>query len=853
MKKKIIITGGLGYIGTELCKIYSGVSWHHDITIIDNRFISERVNQLRNWNMNFIHGDILDKDLIKKICKDADVIHHLAGVTEVPRVKSESTNDKDNKIKLVAVDGTQNILDSINNKCKIILPSTHVVYEGIEKVKKNILEDEETNPVLSYAISKDLNEKQLKKSGKNYVILRLGSVYGFSTDTTRIDIMPNLFSKITSQNGTLKLFSGGKQLKSLVPLIDVARCFKFIEEENNISFELFNLTKETKTVKEVAEICKKLNPKISLRETNDEIPNLGFSLSNKKILKTGFRFLYNLEESIKEMVTKWSKIDITKDLEHVRDGENEFVDKRGKISNHELTEHINLIGLIDSKKGTTRANHYHPIQQQKCLVTKGQFIEVFQDIINENSPKVTQVVNQGQLSIIKPNVAHTMVFSKDTVFLNLVRGERDHKNYGLTHTIKHVFVDDKEKKLLLDCYKFNCRSCNNTKLKRVVSLGYQPLANNLLNKKNEKCDLYPLEVNYCEKCHNCQLSVAVEPKKMFSNYLYTSSTTQSFREHFIQAAKKYINDFKLNKNKSYIIDIGSNDGVALKPFKNLGFKNFLGIEPAKNLAKLANKNKIKTFNGFLEKKNIKNIKKNADLILASNVFAHSDKLKEMAECMFELVSKNGTIIIEVQYLLNTLKDLTFDNIYHEHYNYWSLTSLVNFFNPYKATIYRAERIDTHGGSIRIYIKKNKNIKIEKSVKKLLNEEEKFGIKKYKTYQEFGEKIYKIRKNVLKNINKLKEENKKIIGYGAPAKATTALNFYGISKQIDYIVEDNKLKQNKFIPGVKIQIRNKSFIKDNDNYLLVLAWNFFEEIKIKNNNTNITKKYINIKDLEKTSN
>ncbi len=853
MKKKIIITGGLGYIGTELCKIYSGVSWHHDITIIDDRFISERINQLRNWNMNFIHGNILDKDLIKKICKDADVIHHLAGVTDVPRVKSESTNDKDNKIKLVAVEGTQNILDSINNKCKIILPSTHVVYEGIEKVKKDILEDEETNPVLSYAISKDLNEKQLKKSGKNYVILRLGSVYGFSTDTARIDIMPNLFSKITSQNGTLKLFSGGKQVKSLVPLIDVARCFKFIEEKNNISCELFNLTKETITVKEVAEICKKLNPKITLRETNDEIPNLGFSLSNKKILKTGFRFLYNLEESIKEMITKWSKIDITKDLEHVRDGENEFVDKRGKISNHELPEHINLIGLIDSKKGTTRANHYHPIQQQKCLVTKGQFIEVFQDILNENSPKVTQVVNEGQLSIIKPNVAHTMVFSKDTVFLNLVRGERDHKNYGLTHTIKHVFVDEKEKNLLLDCYKFNCRSCNNTKLKRVVSLGYQPLANNLLNKKNEKCDLYPLEVNYCEKCHNCQLSVAVEPKKMFSNYLYTSSTTKSFREHFIEAAKKYSKDFKLNKNKSYIIDIGSNDGVALKPFKDLGFKKILGIEPAKNLAKLANKNKIKTFNGFLEKKSIKNIKKNADLILASNVFAHSDKLKEMAECMFELASKKGTIIIEVQYLLNTLKDLTFDNIYHEHYNYWSLTSLVNFFNSYKATIYRVERIDTHGGSIRIYIKKNKKIKIEKSVKKLLNEEEKFGIKKYKTYQEFGEKVYKIRKNVLKNINKLKEENKKIIGYGAPAKATTALNFYGISKQIDFIVEDNKLKHNKFIPGVKIQIKNKSFIKDNDNYLLVLAWNFFEEIKNKNNNTNITKKYINIKDLEKTLN
>jgi len=148
----------------------------------------------------------------------------------------------------------------------------------------------------------------------------------------------------------------------------------------------------------------------------------------------------------------------------------------------------------------------------------------------------------------------------------------------------------------------------------------------------------------------------------------------------------------------------------------MGYKNLLEIEPAKNLAKLANKNKIKTFNGFLEKKNIKKIKKNADLILASNVFAHADKLKEMAECMLSLLGKKGTIIIEVQYLINTLKDLTFDNIYHEHYNYWSLTSLINFFNQFDAKIYRAEKIDTNGGSLRIYIKKEKNVKIEKNKK-----------------------------------------------------------------------------------------------------------------------------------------
>ena len=797
--------------------------------------------------MEFIQGDILDKNLIKKYCQDADVIHHLAGITDVPRTKIEALASQDKKIKEVGEQGTQNILDCMKAECKIVFPSTHVVFEGINEVKKNIKENETPKPVLSYSSSKSLNEDQLKKSGKNYVILRLGSVYGYSTDSMRVDIMPNLFSKIASQNGTLKLFAGGRQIKSLVPLIDVARCFKFMEEKNEINSEIFNLTKDTLTVKEVAEICKKHNPKINLKETNDEVPNLGFALSNEKLLNTGFKFLYNLDQNIKEMIEKWSEQNLIKDLEYVKYGENLFIDKRGKISNHELTEPINLIGMIKSKKGTIRANHYHPQQEQKCLFTEGQIIEIFQDILNPNAPKITQVVNEGQLSIIKPNVAHAMVFTKDTTFLNLVRGERDHENYGITHTIKHTFVDEKEKNLLLSCYKFDCRSCGNNDLKRVVSLGYQPLANNLLKKKDEKCDLYPLEVNYCDKCHNCQLSVAVDPKKMFSNYLYTSSTSKVFRNHFVEAAKKYVKELKLNKKKSYIIDIGSNDGVALKPFLDLGFKKVLGVEPAKNLAKLANKNKIKTYNGFLEKKNLKRIKKNADLILASNVFAHSDKLKEMAECMFTLLSKKGTIVIEVQYLMNTLKDLTFDNIYHEHYNYWSLTSLVYFFNQFKAKIYRSEKVDTHGGSIRVYVKKDPKVKIENSVKKMLLEEERYGIKDFKTYKKFGEKVYKIRENVLSNIKKLKDKNETIIGYGAPAKATTALNFFGVSEEINFIVEDNKLKHNKFIPGVNIPIKNKSKIKNKNNVLLVLAWNFYDDIK--KNNLNLSENFVNIKELE----
>jgi len=620
-----------------------------------------------------------------------------------------------------------------------------------------------------------------------------------------------------------------------------------MEENNKVEFETFNVSKDSIAVKKVAEICKKINPRVVLRDTNDITPNSGYTLSNKKLLNKGFKFLYNLEESIEEMINKWSKQKINENLEFIKKGEKEFIDKRGKISNHELPEPVNLIGFIDSKKGTVRANHFHPIQEQKCILTKGQYISVYQDLLNKKSPKITHVANEGDLVVTKPNVAHAMVFTKDSTFLNLVRGEREHDNYGVTHTIRHVLVDDKEKNLLMSSYKFDCRSCGNHNLKRVVSLGYQPLANNLLKNKNSKCELYPLEMNYCSHCHNCQLSVVGDSKKMFSNYLYLSSTSKTFRDHFKEAAKKYSKEFKLSPKKSYVIDIGSNDGVALKPFKDLNFKNILGIEPAKNLAKFANKAKIKTYNGFLNKKNLKKIKKNADLVLASNVFAHSDDLKSMAECMLKLLKKNGTIIIEVQYLLNTLKDLTFDNIYHEHYNYWSLTSLVNFFGSFDATVYKAEKINTHGGSLRIYLKKGKKVKIEKNIRDILQEETDLGIKNYNTYQEFAKKVYKIRDNVRKNVAKLKEKNNNIVGYGSPAKATTALNFFGISNEIDCIVEDNKFKQGKFLPGMNIPIISKKKLLKKPDYMLVLAWNFFKEIK--EQNINLANQFLNIKDLE----
>jgi nucleoside-diphosphate-sugar epimerase/2-polyprenyl-3-methyl-5-hydroxy-6-metoxy-1,4-benzoquinol methylase len=846
MKKKIIITGGLGYLGSELCKIYSGFSWYNEVVVIDKRFVSERVSQLRKWHIDFYQGDILDKNFLKKILIDAHIVIHLAGITDVAYVQKESNPNKDDEIAKVAIEGTNNILKLMPKDAKIIFPSTHVIFDGLKETSINLTEESDPKPMLAYSKSKYQNEKDIINSGKNFVILRLGSVYGYSTDTTRINIMPNLFSKITSQDGTIKLFSGGKQIKSLVPLIDVVRCFKFMADRSEINNEIFNLTKDNVTVKEVALICKKINKNVTLVETKDEVPNLGYTLSNKKLLKFGFRFLYNLKYSLEEMINQWGKSNLKKDIEYTYRGSKEFIDSRGKISNYELTEPINLIGYIESKKHTVRANHFHPIQEQKCLVVKGQFISVIKSLIDGEEKIETGLVSSGEMVVTKPNVAHSMLFTKDTIFLNLVRGEREHENYGITHTIPYVLIDKKVKKKLIETYKFNCRCCDGVNLKRVLSLGFQPLANNLIKSKKERIETYPLELNYCIDCFNVQLSCSVSSDQMFKNYLYLSSTSKIFQNHFEQAANKYILAFKLLK-KDNILDIGSNDGIGLVPFQNKSFINLYGIEPAENLFKITKKLKIKTFNNYLNLKLANKINKKFKLITASNVFAHSDDLNSMTKAVKKLLRNDGVFIIEVQYLLNTIKDLTFDNIYHEHVNYWSVTCLKKYLKKFDLFLFDVEKINTHGGSIRAYVSKNNDkFKIKSNVKRILLEEKKFGIHKFETFNNFASKIYKLKKNFQNNFKKLNP--KKIAFYGSPAKATTKLNFYGLQPGVFDTIEDNSLKIGKIIPGVNVTICNKKKYANTElDCIIVLAWNFFNEIK--NKNQDLSTKFISIQDLE----
>lgn len=857
--QKIVITGGLGYIGSELCKLYSGEARFKNITVVDKRFVSERVKQLRDWGINFIQASILDENSIASIIKDADVVIHLAGITDVAYVKTQANAEQDAEIKETGIVGTRNIIKHVKKNCKIIFPSTHVVYEGFSETKTDISETEPPCPVLTYSTGKVQSEVDFFESDANFVILRLASVYGYSTDTMRIGIMPNLFSKIASQDGIIKLFSGGIQLKSLVPIFDVVRCIKFMAERNDINREIFHLSNETVTVKQVAELCKQINPNLTITETNDEIPNLGYTISNKKLLATGFEFRYQLRECLEEMIGNWSEKDINPALEYLDRGGKEFVDDRGRILNYELTEPINLIGYIESKKGTVRANHYHPIQEQKCLLVKGQYISVIKDLSIPNAPIETRVVNAGDIAIIKANVAHAMIFTEDSIFLNLVRGEREHENYGITHTLPYKLVDEEMRDKLLESYATSCRSCKNTHLERVVSLGNSPLANNLKNNADESTEMYPLEMNYCPKCHNCQLSVVVPPKKMFDNYLYVSSTASSFRKHFEDAANKYIYKFNLDQ-KSLIVDIGSNDGIALKPLMERGMM-VVGVEPAKNIADIANKNNIPTINDYFTTDVANKILKQygkAKIVTASNVFAHSDELKSIALNALNLLENNGLFIIEVQYLLDTMKDVTFDNIYHEHVNYWSVSSLKNFFDSIGGFLVDVEHIDTHGGSIRVYIAKNdENIyhrlmaSHNNSVEAFIDREKAFGIMNYSKYKKFGNDVGNIKTNVKNNFNKLKNKYKNIAGYGSPAKATTALNYFNIDKNyINYTIEDNHLKNGKYVPGVDIPIKNKEYaIQNLPDVVVVFAWNFFDLI-VKNNEELINRGviFINIKDL-----
>lgn len=373
--------------------------------------------------------------------------------------------------------------------------------------------------------------------------------------------------------------------------------------------------------------------------------------------------------------------------------------------------------------------------------------------------------------------------------------------------------------------------CRGKKLKKIIKLSPTPPANAFLSKKelNKKEPFFALEVNFCQNCGQLQLTHVVSPELLFRNYVYTSSTSPVFVAHFNEYAKDLIKRFRLNE-KSLVIDIGSNDGILLKPLKQTGIR-VLGVDPAEIIAKRATLEGIKTLPYFLNTKVAKKIVKEygpADVVSANNVFAHIHDLDEIVESVKILTKKDGIFVIEFPYLIDFIKKNYFDLIYHEHLSYLSIRPLFALLKRLGMEIFDAKKVSSHGGSLRVYIKKiGAKHRVKKTVQNFIDEEIKLGLSKINTYLKFAKKIEENKEKLIKLLKKLKSQGKTIVGYGAPAKGNTLLNFYKIGPKIlDYIVDDSNYKQGLYTPGTHIPVVHfEKIAATKPDYIFILAWNF----------------------------
>ena len=379
-----------------------------------------------------------------------------------------------------------------------------------------------------------------------------------------------------------------------------------------------------------------------------------------------------------------------------------------------------------------------------------------------------------------------------------------------------------------------CILCNSRNLVNVINFGKTPLANSYPKSLRKNEQYYRLALLLCKNCGHLQLKDIINPKVMFENYLYVTGTSPVLREHFANYAKVLIKKFKLDV-KDKILDIACNDGTFLENFKNKKFKNVIGIEPAKNLRTINKKKKIDINTLFFNQKTSSLIKKkynNFKIITANNVCAHIPDLNDFFLGIKNILSPKGVFVFEVSYLLDVYKKLTFDTIYHEHMSYHTLKPLINFVKNVNLEIIDFDRINAQGGSIRIYVA-HQNIfaKKIKKIKKQINIENRNKLFNEVTYFKYYRKIKNTKKQLRNIINRFKNKELKIIGFGAPAKLTTFSHVMGIKKNdLKYIIDDNPLKQNRFAPGTKIQIFNiKKLSDDKPDVILILAWNFFESI------------------------
>ncbi len=383
---------------------------------------------------------------------------------------------------------------------------------------------------------------------------------------------------------------------------------------------------------------------------------------------------------------------------------------------------------------------------------------------------------------------------------------------------------------------FRCRSCGSADTRRVLSLGRMPLANALPAEPVATTaePTYPLELAFCPTCALVQITESVPPDALFRDYLYFSSFSDTMLAHAKELTDRLVHDRHLDAG-SLAMEIASNDGYLLQYYKQRGVP-VLGIEPARNIARVAVEERgIPTLSEFFDRALAERLvqeHKRADVLHANNVLAHVPDLSGFVAGIRAVLKDPGIAVIEVPYVREMIDRVEFDTIYHEHLSYFSVTAVERLFANNDLRLVDVERLAIHGGSLRLTAARPDGGSIRsRRVDDLLRDEEAAGMTQLAYYADFAARVAKLKEEVCSTLAKLKAEGKRIAAYGAAAKGSTLLNFFGIGREtLDYVVDRSPHKQGRYLPGVRVPILPPSkLLEDAPDYTLLLAWNFADEI------------------------
>jgi predicted TPR repeat methyltransferase len=378
-----------------------------------------------------------------------------------------------------------------------------------------------------------------------------------------------------------------------------------------------------------------------------------------------------------------------------------------------------------------------------------------------------------------------------------------------------------------------CRSCEHHDLLGVLGLGPQPLANAFARSQElaESEPAYPLDLLFCTACSLVQLSDSVSPELLFRDYRYFSSVIAALVDHARQIAERMIRERALGPG-SLVVELASNDGYLLQHYRDAGVP-VLGIDPAENIAAVANERGIPTRSDFfgLELAQELVCQKRPDVVHANNVLAHVPDLNGFVDGLATLLGDRGRAVIEVPYLKRLLDDCEFDTIYHEHICYYSLTALERLLRRHGLTIESAEEIPIHGGSLRVFVGSERAVDQGEAVTALLIEERDWGVDRPEPYMEFRQQVLNLKSRLLGLLADLKRQGFRVAAYGAAAKGSTLLNTFRIGREtLDFVADASPHKQGRYVPGIGLPIVPPTrLLEDRPDFVLLLAWNFAEEI------------------------